>query len=75
MSTSYNTGSFTVTVSGLQSGTTYYLRRNPGLSGGNAAFLDVSSLTATSDTEVFTDSIPLAGKAFYVVSDASNPAP
>ena len=75
VSTSYVGGQFNVTASGLETGTTYYLRRSSGLSGGLVSFTDVASVSAGSDTETLTDATPLAGKAFYVVSDESNPAP
>lgn len=58
---------FEVTVEGLTPGTTYFLQRDPDLSGGFATTVDTK--VAASSTEVLTDATPPADKAFCRVSD------
>ncbi|MGB1128446.1 MAG: hypothetical protein ACPG4K_00250 [Haloferula sp.] len=58
---------FEVTVTGLTPGMTYFLQRDPDLSGGFATTVDTK--VAGSSTEILKDATPPADKAFYRVSD------
>ncbi|VGO13640.1 hypothetical protein PDESU_02197 [Pontiella desulfatans] len=62
-------GEFEVVVSGLSSGTTYYLWRETDLTAAPSFTNEVASIAATSDTETLTDTAPPAANAFYKVTD------
>jgi hypothetical protein len=68
-STMNGSGEFEVVVSGLSSGTTYYLWREADLTAAPSFTNQVDSVLAASGTETLTDTNPPATNAFYKVTD------
>ena len=62
-------GQFTVDVSGLSSGTTYYLWRETDLTTVPSFTNLVDSVVAASGTETLTDTNAASSQAFYKVTD------
>lgn len=63
----FNVGDeFEIVVDGLVENNTYYLKRTADLTDG---YIIIDSVEAAATTETFTDTAPLADKAFYQVTD------
>lgn len=63
----FNVGDeFEIVVDGLVENNTYYLKRTGDLADG---YIIIDSVEAAATTETFTDTAPLADKAFYQVTD------